>query len=128
MVNGQWKSLNAWFVLRVLKRPVRQQPRKACEHHAAGCYLCPREYCSGALNDGDDPDLTKPRSSSSGHCVYLSGANGGLGLRLRMSARGANDHYARQAAERGYSDISTREMWSADIDGVGDRDSLELPL
>jgi hypothetical protein len=78
------------------------------------------------LNHRDDPDLTKPRPSSSGHCVYLSGANGGL--RLRMSARGANDYYARQAAERGYSDISTREMWAADIDGVGDHSSLELPI
>lgn len=98
--------------MRVLKQPVREQPRQACEHHAAGCYLCPREHCSGALNDPDDPDLTKPRSSSSGHCVYLNG-----GLRLRMSARGANDHYARQAAARGYSDISTREMLMADLDG-----------
>jgi hypothetical protein len=99
MANGQWESLNAWFVLRVLKQPVHQQPRHACEHHTAGCYLCPPEHCSGALNDPNDPDLTKPRSSSFGHCVYLGGPDGGM--RLRMSARDANDHYARQAMERG---------------------------
>lgn len=126
MANIQWEALKAWFALSVLKQPVHQQPRKACEHHATGCYLCPREYCCGALNDRDDPDLTKPRPSSSGRCVYLNGANGLL--RLRMSPRGANDHYTRQAAERGYSDISTREMWTADIDGIGDHGSLELPL
>lgn len=118
MTNSWMRVIRHWISMNVVKQPVRQQPRKACQHHAAGCYLCPREYCSGALNDRDDPDLTKPRPTSSGHCVYLNGANGGL--RLRMSARGANDHYVRQAAERGYSDISTREMWAADIDGVGD--------
>lgn len=125
MNDSRWAAVRSWLAMRVVKQPVRQQPRKACEHHATGCYLCPREYCSGALNDRDDSDLTKPRPSSSGHCVYLNGANGVL--RLRMSARGANDHYTRRAAERGYSDISTREMWAADIDGVGDHGSLELP-
>lgn len=119
-------SIKTWVTRNVFKQPVRQLPRQVCEHHAAGCYLCPREHCSGALNDRDDPDLTKPRPSSSGHCVYLNGANGVL--RLRMSARGANDHYTRRAAERGYSDISTREMWAADIDGMGDHGSSELPL
>lgn len=125
MTDSLWTRTKYWAALHLFKQPVRQQPRQACAHHAAGCYLCPREYCCGALNDRDDPDLTKPRPSSSGHCVYLGGANGGLGLRLSMTARGANDHYARQAAERGYSDISTREMWAADIDRDG---SLELPL
>lgn len=83
MTNSWLQAIRRWISMRVLKQPVRQQPRKECEHHAAGCYLCPREHCSGALNDRDDPDLTKPRWSSSGHCIYLSGASGGLGLRLR---------------------------------------------
>jgi len=126
MNNSSWEKIRNWISLNVFKQPVRQQPRRVCEHHAAGCYLCPREHCSGALNDRGDPDRTKPRPSSSGHCVYLSGANGVL--RLRMSARSANDYYTRRAAERGYSDISTREMWAADLDGLGDDDSLELPL
>jgi hypothetical protein len=116
MTNNWLQAIRRWTSMRVLKQPVRQQPRRVCEHHAAGCYLCPREHCSGAWNDRDDPDLTKPKPSLSGHCVYRSGANGGL--RLRMSARAANDHYARQAAKRGYSDFSTHEMWAVDIDGV----------
>lgn len=116
MENSQRKTIKSWFLLRVLKRPVRQQPRKACEHHAAGCYLCPREHCDGALNDPDDPDLTKPRSASFGHCIYIGGPDGGQ--RLRVSARSANDYYARQALDRGYSDISTRAMLGADLDGL----------
>jgi hypothetical protein len=122
MENSQRKAIKSWFLLRVLKRPVLQQPRKACEHHAAGCYMCPREHCSGALNDRNDPDLTKPRWSTSGHCIYPGGLGG---MRFNVSLRGANDHYARQAAERGYSDISTREIWATDIDGVGDKGSRE---
>jgi hypothetical protein len=35
-----------------------------------------------------------------------------------VTARGANDHYARKALERGYSDITTRAMLMADLDGA----------
>jgi hypothetical protein len=117
VTDSLWTWAKYWVSLNLFKQPVRQQPRQACEHHTSGCYLCPREYCSGALNDCDDPDLTKPRPSSSGHCIYLNGANGVL--RLRMTARGANDYYKQKALEQGYSDISTSEMWAADINRLG---------
>ena len=94
--------------------PIRQQPRSVCEHHAAGCYLCPRERCIGMLNDREDPDPEKPRPSTSGHCVYMPGENGGIGMRVNMTLQGANEHYKRSAMDRGYSDISTREMILAD--------------
>ena len=126
MTNSRMQAIRRWFLMHVLKQPVCQQPRKAYERHAAGCYLCPRRYCRGVLNDHDDLHQTKPRLSSSGHCVYLKGAHGVL--RLLVSARGANDHYKRRSAERGYSDTSTREMWAAVIDGLGDQGSLEMPL
>lgn len=94
--------------------PMFQQPRAMCEHHAAGCYLCPREHCIGMLNDREDPDPEKPRPSTSGHCIYMQGVNGGIGLRVNMTLRGANEYYRRRAMDQGYSDISTREMILAD--------------
>lgn len=89
--------VKCWIARKVLKQPVRQQPRKNCEHHAAGCYLCPRSRCVGALNDRDDPDLTKPRPSTSGYCIVIRGAVGFV--RLRVSMETANEHAARRAAK-----------------------------
>lgn len=89
--------MKSWVARKILKQPVRQQPRKACEHHAAGCYLCPRSRCVGALNDRHDPDLTKPRPSTSGHCIFLPGPHGVV--RLRVSMETANAHAARRAAK-----------------------------
>ena len=104
-----------WAIAQVQEdAPIRQQPRSVCEHHAAGCYLCPREHCIGMLNDRDDPDPDKPRPFTSGHCVYMQGGNGGIGLRVNMTLQGANEYYRRRAMEQGYSDISTREMILAD--------------
>lgn len=95
--------------------PMLQQPRAMCEHLAAGCYLCPREHCTGMLNDREDPDPEKPRPSTSGHCVYMQGGNGGIGMRVNMTLQGANEYYKKRAIDRGYSDISTREMILADL-------------
>lgn len=81
-----------------------------CEHHAAGCYLCPREHCTGMLNDRENPDPEKPRPSTSGHCVYLPGVNGGIGIRVNITLQDANEYYKRRAMDQGYSDISNREM------------------
>lgn len=91
-----WVSLKRWVSLNVFKHPVRQQPRNACEHHA-GCYLCPRSRCVGALNDRDDPDLTKPRPSTLGHCIVIPGPHGVV--RMRVSMETANSHAARRAAK-----------------------------
>jgi hypothetical protein len=100
---------------------VRQQPCAMCPHHATGCYLCPRDYCSGMLNDRDDPDPTRPRPSSSGQCVYLPGTGSRISLRLNMTHQSANAYYARRAMEQGYSDIRTLAMIMQDlarIDGM----------
>jgi hypothetical protein len=52
------------------------------------------------LNERDDPDLTKPRSSSSGHCIYIHGENGENGVvRFRVPKEAANARLARQAAD-----------------------------
>jgi len=66
------------------------------------------------LNDRKDSDPEKPRPSTSGHCVYMPGENGGIGMRVNMTLQGANEYYKRSAMDRGYSDISTREMILAD--------------
>lgn len=89
--------LKGWILLKVFKQPVRDMPRERCAHHLTGCYLCPQSRCVGALNDRNDPDLTKPRSSTSGHCIYFDGPNGMVRLRVPMET--ANAHYARRAAE-----------------------------
>jgi len=107
--------LTQWVIAQVQEdAPIRQQLRSVCEHHAAGCYLCPREHCIGMLNDRDDPDLNKPRPFTLGHCVYMPGGNGGIGIRVNMTLQGANEYYRRRAVEQGYSDISTHEMIMAD--------------
>lgn len=104
-----------WVIARVQEdAPIRQHPRNSCGHHAAGCYLCPREHCIGMLNNRDDPDPEKPRPFTSGHCVYMPGGNGGIGMRVNMTLQGANEYYKKRAIDRGYSDISTREMILAD--------------
>jgi hypothetical protein len=66
------------------------------------------------LNDRDDPDLDKPRPFTSGHCVYMWGGNGGIGMRVNMTLQGANEYYKKCAMDQGYSDISTLEMIMAD--------------
>lgn len=110
----RWR-LTQWAIAQTQEgAPVRQQLRSMCEHHAAGCYLCPREHCIGMLNDREDPDPEKPRLSTSGHCVYMPSVNGGIGLRVNMTLQGANEYYRRRAMDQGYSDISTREMILAD--------------
>ncbi len=91
-----WIRVKLWVSLRLLRRPVSEMPRGQCQHNA-GCYLCPQSRCVGALNDRDDPDLTKPRPSTSGHCIVMPGPNGVV--RLRVSMETANAHAARQAAK-----------------------------
>jgi hypothetical protein len=66
------------------------------------------------LNDRDDPDLTKPRPFISGHCVYMSGIDASIGMRVNMNLQGANEYYKRRAMDQAYSDISTRGMILAD--------------
>ena len=66
--------------------------------HNTKCHMCPRTRCVGALNDQHDPDLSKPRTSSSGHCLYLNGANGPI--RIRVSTEAANSYYAQRSAEK----------------------------
>lgn len=66
------------------------------------------------LNDRKDRDPEKPRPSTSGHCVYIPGGSGGIGMRVNMTLQGANEYYKRRAMDRGYSDISTREIILAD--------------
>lgn len=66
------------------------------------------------LKDREDPDLGKTRPSASGHCVYMPGVNGGIGMRVNMTLKGANGYYKMRAIYQGYSDISTREMIMAD--------------
>lgn len=51
MTDSMWTRTKYWASLHLFKQPVRQQPRQACAHHAAGCYLCPREYCCGCWGD-----------------------------------------------------------------------------
>lgn len=88
--------LKNWIFRRVDNQRVDHQPRLNCAYHA-GCYLCPRSRCVGALNDGDDPDLTKPKPTTSGHCIVVPGAVGFV--RLQVSMETANAHAARQAAK-----------------------------
>lgn len=107
------RSLKRWISMGVLKQPVRWMPRGDCEHHAVGCFLCPRTHCIGALNDMDDPDLTKPRTSASGQSVHVDGADGPI--RLYMGKASANAHYARKAAARGEAPIEAHEMTSEEI-------------
>lgn len=108
----RWMS---WVIARVQEDPpMLQQPRAVCEHHAAGCYICPREHCNGMLNDRDDPDPTKPRPSISGQCIYTPGVNGGVGMRFNMALQDANEYYKKRAMDQGYSDISTQEMIMVD--------------
>lgn len=114
-IQNLWLRWMDWVITRVQEgAPIRQQPRSSCEHHAAGCYLCPREHCTGMFNDREDPDPEKPRPSTSGHCAYMPGVNDGIGMRVNMTLRGANEYYKKQATDQGYSDISTREMIMAD--------------
>ena len=89
---------------------ILEQPRSLCEHHAAGCYLCPRGHCIGMLNDRDHPDPNKPKPRTSARCVYGPSRNGAPGVRFNMTLQGANEYYKRQAMANGYSDVRTREM------------------
>lgn len=99
-----------WVITRVQEDPpMLQQPRAMCEHHAAGCYLCPREHCTGMLNDRDDPDSTKPRPSISGWCINTPSVNDGVGMRFNMALPDANEYYKKRAMAQGYSDISLRK-------------------
>ena len=91
-----WASIKGWISLNLIKQPVAERPRERCAHNA-GCYLCPRSRCVGALNDRNDPDVTKPRPSTSGHCIVVPSAAGFV--RLRVSMETANAHAARRAAE-----------------------------
>lgn len=95
-MNNHWVRFRAWYSLTVLKRPVREMPRADCQHSFA-CYLCPRSRCVGSLNAPDDPDLTKPRSSSWGHCIFVQGKHGIV--RFRVSIAEANKRRARAAAD-----------------------------
>lgn len=90
-----WASIKSWISLNLIKQPVAEMPREHCQHTAV-CYVCPRGRCVGALNDRDDPDLTKPRPTTSGHCIVVPGAVGFV--RLRVSVETANAHAARRAA------------------------------
>ena len=87
---------SAWLSER---RPVtpRSVPREFCDH-ASDCYLCPRALCVGSLNSPDEPDRTKPRSSSNGRCVYFVGADG-QPRRFRISLESANDHAKQRALQ-----------------------------
>jgi len=38
-----------------------------------------------------------------------------MGMRVNMSLQGANEYYKKRAIDRGYSDISTREMIMTDL-------------
>jgi hypothetical protein len=96
MNKTSWAKIKSWISLNVFKQPVREMPRERCAH-STGCYLCPRSRCVGSLNDRDDPDLTKPRPSSSGHCIHVHGENGLVILRVSMES--ANARAARRAAE-----------------------------
>jgi hypothetical protein len=113
MNESSWAVLKGWILLKVFKQPVRDMPREQCAHHLTGCYLCPRSRCIGALNDRNDPDLTKPRSSTSGHCIYFSGPNGMVRLRVPMAT--ANAHYARRAAEE-HEETPSRFLKAAGYD------------
>lgn len=108
MNKSSWAVLKGWILLKVFKQPVRDMPRELCVHNTE-CYMCPRSRCVGALNDRHDPDLTKPRSSTSGHCIYFSGPNGMMRLRVPMAT--ANAHYARRAAEE--RDQTQQHLWEA---------------
>lgn len=91
------KLIQRWFAVRNPPTAPASVPRERCEHRDV-CHLCPRSMCSGQLNSPDDPDMTKPRSSSYGRCIVIQGSAGPL--RLRVSAEGANEHAARRDAER----------------------------
>jgi hypothetical protein len=108
MIYSAWTQMRSWFSLKVLKRPVREMPRERCVHNT-GCHLCPRSRCKGELNDRDDPDLTKPRASTSGHCLYIHSANGVI--RIRISTEAANARRARQAAEE--RERTPPRLWKA---------------
>lgn len=43
-----------------------------------------------------------------------------------MTACGSNEYYRRRPVERGESDVSTRDMLMADLDGLDNHNSLEL--
>ncbi len=117
IIKRLWQRQIEWVIARVQEDPpMLRQPRSMCEHHAAGCYLCPRDHCSGMLNNPDDPDPNKPKPHTTGHCIYFFGADGTPGMRVRMGLRDANDYYARRAIDQGYSDIRTLEMMMADRD------------
>lgn len=45
----------------------------------------------------------------------MPGGNGRMGMRVNMSLQGANEYYKKRAIDRGYSDISTREMIMTDL-------------
>jgi hypothetical protein len=106
-----WNRLAARIIAHVQEDPpITQQPRGLCEHHASGCYLCPREHCIGMLNDRDDPDPNKPKPFTSGHCVHGPSHNGGPGVRFNMTLHGANKYCKRAVLARGYSDIRTHDM------------------
>lgn len=103
-----WASIKSWISLNVLRQPVREMPRGRCAH-STGCYLCPRTRCVGMLNDRHEPDLTKPRPSTSGHCIYVNGEKGLI--RLRVSMETANARRARQAAEE--RERTPLHLWKA---------------
>lgn len=95
----QWPSIKRWLSKLQKKRPPYSAPRELCEHHHLGCYVCPEAHCIGALNDQHDPDLTKPRLPSFGYCIHAGTDE--EPIIFRVSAKGANAHFARLSAEKG---------------------------